>query len=101
MASYVLPAKTFNYLRRLLLNYEHSGPSDLANVLKHGSVAVDVDTDRQHYNEGVRPRGLRPCIRIVEPCVGFGEQGGIGHDRLPSRVDPKSSHHDARLGRIA
>jgi len=50
MASYVLPNKIFYYLRRLLLNYEHSGPIDLANVIKHGSVAVDVDTDRQYYN---------------------------------------------------
>jgi hypothetical protein len=50
MASYALPSKTYHYLRRLLLNYEHSGPLDLANIIGHGSVAVDVDTDRQYYN---------------------------------------------------
>jgi hypothetical protein len=50
MAAYLLPSKVFTYLRRLLLNYEHSGPRELAAIIKHGRVAVDVDNDRSWYN---------------------------------------------------
>ena len=38
----------FIYLRRLLLNYEHSGSSELATIITHGHIAVSPDVDRYH-----------------------------------------------------
>jgi len=51
MANYYLPSKINAYLRRLLLNYDHSGPKELASILKHGRIAVSPDTNRS-YNFG-------------------------------------------------
>jgi hypothetical protein len=51
MAGFVLTSKLYGYLRRLLLNYEHSGPKDLASILRNGRVAVSPDTDR-YYDFG-------------------------------------------------
>jgi hypothetical protein len=50
MSKYILPSKVYSYLRRLLLNYEHSGPRELAAIIKHGRVAVDIDKNRSWYN---------------------------------------------------
>src|SRR5438477_10217334 len=51
MPTYALPSKVFSYVRRLLLNYEHSGPRELAALIKHARIAVDPDTDR-YYDFG-------------------------------------------------
>jgi len=48
---YSLPSKVFTYLRRLLLNYEHTNERALASIVKHGEVAVSIDSDR-YYDFG-------------------------------------------------
>lgn len=59
MVSFSLPLKVFVYLRRLLLNYEHSGARELAAIIKHGQIAVDPHTEQwrdfgiEHYGHDV------------------------------------------------
>ena len=43
MSDYVLPSKVYAYLRQFLLNYEHGPPCELAAIVKHGCVAVDIE----------------------------------------------------------
>jgi hypothetical protein len=85
MANYFLPAKLHGYLRRLLLNYEHGGPKDLASILRHGRIAISPDTGRyydrgqEHFGHSVviflPPENIAPltikkqeeaCDRLVE-----------------------------------
>ena len=68
MPSYILPSKLFSYLRRLLLNYEHLGQKQLAQIIKHGHIAVVEDTDR-HYDFGQELYGHEVVIFLPEQMI--------------------------------
>jgi hypothetical protein len=48
MPNFIFPSKAFNYLQRLALNYEHAGPKPLAQIIKHGHIAIEEEADRSY-----------------------------------------------------